>query len=312
MAHVPTSVVHLFDVGSQPLVTLRVENNGSEPSRLRLRARVEGFSAQAVETITVETGGQSEVSLLPTFFPDRIASFSEICRATLHLCIDDLDGKTEQERTVPIWLLPRSSALLYVQDPATKTRQDLTPYLAAYVTPNVPAILDLLRSAAGHIASGSVSSYQVGAQGVLEQVGALYQALRERGLTYVNSVLLSGAIPGVLGQRIRLPRESLAQRSANCIDGVVLLASALEAASLNPALVLVPGHALLGWETGEGSGEWDFLETTLLGRADFEPALKSGRSLAERYRGEVASGSPHKFRLLSLRELRAQGVWPME
>ncbi len=311
MEHVPTSVVHLMDASSQPLVTMSIQNHRQQPARVRLRAQVEGYSAQAVETVAVEPAGKQEVGLLPTFFPDRTATFSDICRATLHLSIDDLDGKTEQERTVPIWLLPRSSAILYVQDPTTKTRNDLTPYLAAFVTPNAPSVLELLRQAASHIPSGMVASYQVGVQGVQAQVEALYNTLRDAGLTYVNSVLYSGAVPGVLGQRIRLPRESLAQRSANCIDGVVLFASLLESASLNPAVVLVPGHALLGWETGEGSDEWDFLETTLLGSAGFDSALQSGRSLAESYRA-VAASQPEKFRLLSLRELRTQRIWPME
>lgn len=311
MAHVPSSVIHLLDATQHPLVTMTVANPHAALARLRLRAVVEGYSAPAIETVDIPAGSQAEVSLLPTFFPERLAAQSEICRATLHLCIDDLEGKTVQERTCPIWLLPRSTAILYVPDPATGTRQDLTRYLAAYVTPNAPGILELLRRSASELPGGSVASYQVDAQGVQAQVAALYETLRGAGLAYVNSVLLAGAIPGVLGQRIRLPRESIAQRSANCIDGVVLLASLLEAASLNPAVVLLPGHALLGWETGESSDEWDYLETTLMGSAPFDVAHAAGRSLADKY-VELARSNPQKFRRLSVRALREQGIWPME
>lgn len=256
-------------------------------------------------------GASLEVHQLPTFFPDRIAALSEICRATLHICIDELDGKIEQERTFPIWLLPRTSALLYVPDPATGTPQDLTRYLAAYVTPNAPGMADLLRRAAGQLPAGSVAGYQAGEKGVQDQVEAVYKTLREAGLTYVNSVLLSGVIPGVLAQRIRLPRESLAQRSANCIDGVVLFASLLEAASLSPAVVLLPGHALLAWEASAGSGAWDYLETSLISSAPFERARAHGRQLAQAYQ-DVAKTHPQKFRILPLRSLREQGIWPME
>ena len=296
-----------------------------DPSAVREPGLRDGIARDGADVALPAGGGRSatvapgplsdsarqEVHQLPTFFPERIAGLTEICRATLHVCIDDLDGKLEHERTFPIWLLPRSSALLYVPDPATGTPQDLTKYLAAYVTPNAPGIADLLRRAAGQVAGGSVAGYQAGAQGVQEQVAALYKTLRDAGLTYVNSVLLSGVIPGVLAQRIRLPRESLTQRSANCIDGVVLLASLLEAASLNPALVLLPGHALLGWETAEGSGTWDYLETSLLSTAPFERAQAHGRQLAQAYR-EVAKSHPQKFRLLPVRALREQGIWPME
>jgi hypothetical protein len=87
-----------------------------------------------------------------------------------------------------------------------------------------------------------------------EQVGALYQALKEAGLTYINSVIDYGAAACQATQRTRLPRESLATNSANCIDGTVLMASLLEGASLNAALVLIPGHAFVGWQSWDGDG----------------------------------------------------------
>ena len=154
-------------------------------------------------------------------------------------------------------------------------------------------------------------SYQVDAKGVAAQVKAIYDALQRTGITYVNSVLCFGPIPGVFAQRIRLPRESLAQRSANCIDGTVLFASVLEAASLHPAIVLVPGHAFLAWETTEGTNQWEYLETTLLGSKSFDKAVEQGCKLAQRYQ-ELAKTRPGSFVQLPLQALRAQGIWPME
>jgi hypothetical protein len=98
----------------------------------------------------------------------------------------------------------------------------------------------------------------------------------------VNSVIDYGAGPGEVTQRTRLPRESLAQKSANCIDGTVLLTSLLEGASLNPAVVLVPDHAFVGWETWDGSGEWSYLETTMIGSAEFETACQSATKQYEK------------------------------
>jgi hypothetical protein len=103
-------------------------------------------------------------------------------------------------------------------------------------------------------------------------------------------------------------------RSANCLDGTVLLASVLEAASLNPALVLVPGHAFLAWETQDGNGEWDYLETTMIGTHDFAAARAAGRAEAVRWQEtRRKSGDPSHFTLLPLPYLRAElGVSPME
>lgn len=172
-------------------------------------------------------------------------------------------------------------------------------------------IYELLRSAADIVRGGSIASYQVDSKGVTAQIRAIYDALRSTEITYVNSVLCFGPIPGVLAQRIRLPRESIAHRSANCIDGTVLFASVIEAAALNPAIIIVPGHAFLAWETAEGSSQWDYLETTLVGSKPFNKAVEQGRKLAQRYE-ELDKTRLGSFVRLSLPELRAQGIWPME
>lgn len=311
MAFVPTSIVHLLDASKHPLISLQIRNGRHSIARVRLSAFVEDYSARSIQTVEVPAGEAADVPFLPTFFPERLRGITEVSRATLRLHIDDLDGRVEQERTFPIWLLARSSALLHVQDPSTGFPQDLTPYLAAWVTPGIPAVFELLRKAADALPSSTIASYQVDADGVAAQVKAIYAALQSTGIAYINSHIFFGAMPGVLGQRIRLPRESLLQRSANCIDGTVLFASVLEAASLHPAIVLVPGHAFLAWETAEGSAQWEYLETTLVGSHDFETAVDQGRKLAKAYE-TLAQARPSAFCRLPLRILRDQGIWPME
>lgn len=140
------------------------------------------------------------------------------------------------------------------------------------------------------------------------QVAALYQSLQEAEVVYVNSVIDYGASTGMVTQRTRLPRESLVMRSLNCIDGTVLTASLIEGISLNPAIVLVPGHALVAWETWSGSNKWRFLETTLIGSADFESACQSGQTQGDQFR----KVSPNKLKIHSVRDLRSRGIWPME
>lgn len=311
LAQVPSSIVHLLDAASHPLISVRVHNGRHQTARVRLTSFVDGYSARSVDTVEIPPGQEEEVHQLPTFFPERIATLAEVCRASLRIQIDDLDGKTEQERTFPIWLLAKTSALLHVPDPSTGLPRNLLSYLAAWVTPNTPVIYELLRSAADIVRGGSIASYQVDSKGVTAQIRAIYDALRSTEITYVNSVLCFGPIPGVLAQRIRLPRESIAHRSANCIDGTVLFASVIEAAALNPAIIIVPGHAFLAWETAEGSSQWDYLETTLVGSKPFNKAVEQGRKLAQRYE-ELDKTRLGSFVRLSLPELRAQGIWPME
>jgi hypothetical protein len=186
---------------------------------------------------------------------------------------------------------------------------DLTHYYGAWVTPYAEAVQDCVRRAAGLCEARMIYGYQgKGRDAVTEQVKALYAALREAEITYVNSVIDYGAGPGQQTQRTRLPRESLAGKRANCIDGSVLFASLLEGASLNAALVIVPGHAFVAWEAWPASDDWRYLETTLIGTADFDDACRSGQRLQEVYQ----SHSPSPLRMHRLADLRARGIWPME
>lgn len=314
-AYLPTGIVHLLDAQTQPLVTFKITYTGRDYVRLRLRSFVEGYSAHAIDTVELIGGERPSVEIhqLPTFFPEKLRTVTELTRATLNIQIDDLDGATEQQSTFPFWMLAHTSAYLGVEDPATGDWIDLTPYLGAWVTPNAPVVLDILRRAVDHHPERFIAGYQVDAQGIEEQVKAIYNALKEQGIVYVNSVLSFGAAPGEYFQRVRLPHQAIEDQSANCIDGTVLMASLLESASLNPGIVLVPGHAFLAWETQDGSGEWDYLETTMIGSDDFDAARDAGRRTAEQQKDLAASlNDPYYYTLLSLPVLRAHhNVTPM-
>jgi len=313
-SHIPTGISHLLDAHESPLVTFRVRYEGDEYVRLRLSSFIEGYSARAIDTVELFFDQSVEVNQLPTLFPERIQSVTEMTRATLHIRIDDLDGSTEQHSTFPVWLLARTSAYIGMTDPATGDWIDLTPYMAAWVTPNAPEVMKLLRDAADTHPNRQIVGYQVDSQGVERQVEAIFEALKKQDIVYVNSVLSFDAANGSYTQRVRLPRESIENRSANCIDGTVLMASLLEAASLNPGIVLVPGHAFLTWETQDGNDEWDYVETTMIGSHDFQKAHQRGQATARQYEALASQlGAPNYFRRLSLPDLRVRlGITPME
>lgn len=259
---------------------------------------VRGDGGRADEEVTLK--------LLPTLFPERARSITEIQRATLHLRVEDLDGKPECHDTFPVVCLARTSSFNSVRRPDTDQPVDLTHYYGAWVTPYAEAVQERVRRAAD--LAGMLWGYQRDAESVTRQVAAVFGSLKEAGLAYVNSVIDYGAA-GHATQRTRLPREALAARSANCIDGAVLVASLLEGASLNAGLVLVPGHAFVGWQAGDDdTAEWRFLETTMIGGHDFEAACRS----AQRQFEEVRDYYPERVRLHPLAALRQRGIWPME
>jgi hypothetical protein len=306
MTHIPTAMVHVFDPNKNPLVSFELQNETKNDVRLLVRTHVEGYSAHAVQTIEIKKSDKSTVPLLPTFFADRLKDLHEATRATLHVEVNDLGNagtkqRVEEHRTFRVWVLPKTTAILWQEDPSTGEDIDLTEHLVSWVTPNSPEVMAILRQAAGSTPGRSIVSYQDESE-VEAQVHGIYDAVKAKELAYINSVAAVGA-EDVFVQRVRLPRESLERRSANCIDGTVLLASVIEAASMQPGIVLIPGHAFLAWRKTE-NGPWDFLETTMLGTHGFDDAVQVGRLTYEEAEKDAT--------ILDVATLRAKGYLPLE
>lgn len=300
MPSVPTSLVRLFAMAATPLVSVRLLNRGDKVRRVSVATRVEGFSALAVETVTCPPNKHQAVDHFPTFFPEEVARLDEFCVASLSVEVADVEsGAGILRRTVPIRLLARQTAVLYQLDPKEGAYRDLRHTLGAWITPNARSVLELLRTAANFSNLHAMSGYQVDEAGVLEHVRAIYEALKAAEIAYINSVDAFGGVDGQFLQRVRTPTESLACKSANCIDGTVLMASLLEATGIEAGIVLVPGHAYLAWlkrkppeqeglapELDEPKGHlelWECLETTMIGSGTFEQAREHAREATSRF-----------------------------
>ena len=313
----PTAIYHLLDPEEDPLISCTLTNTarrGRSSRRLLVRAWIEGYSAEAVQTVEVAPDAPVTVRLLPPLFPERVEKINALTRAMLHVVVEDIDKgrQIEQYVTEPIWLLSKTSAPQAVKDPVTGKWNDLTRYLGAYVTPGEPSIMRFLRKVAARHPNGQLVGYQ---SEVESQAKAIYDALKEDAkIAYVDSLLDFNPEKSMRSQRVRLPRESLKNGSANCIDGVLLFASLLEGASINPCIALVPGHAFVGWETGRNNDDWQYLETTMIQSHDFYKALEIGNRRAATYIQRFDStGDPAWFRQHSLRKLRGKyNILPME
>ncbi|MCP4697169.1 MAG: hypothetical protein GY862_10010 [Gammaproteobacteria bacterium] len=315
MKYVPTSIYHLLDGTEHPLLECCLQTSSTKKRRLRISSYIEGYTAQAIKTIEFSKENDEKMLFLPTFFQSSIQHLHELTKATVNVLAEDLDnGKIETHKTEPVWLLSRNSVPLTVRNPHTGGLTDLSKYLGAFVTPNQPDIMSFLREVSEHHPEKRLAGYADNGI-VTEQVKAIFDALKHKtGISYVNSLVHFNPEEGANSQRVRLPRESLKEKQANCIDGTLLFASLLEAISLNPAIVIVPEHALIGWELGQGTGQWQYLETTMLHDREFDEALKMGGESAKIYE-EQQNKQPERtwFRRLSLRELRAKHhITPME
>jgi|GEM_PF-1641365 len=325
---VPTAYCHHLDATTFPLVTLTLDNTGQGCANagVHASATIEDYSDTAVASLRVAQGEQARVPLLPLLKPAAVATLNEIRPATLRVSVEQAapTDRTLYDQTHRIRLHARDTALLAVEAPDGSI-VDLTGYLAAWVTPRRPEIEQLLRQAAEHHPRRHFVGYQGAstlaqrAKIVRAQARAIFTALKQDAhLVYVNSPLSLGRQEGQVTQRVRLPAESLAAGgSANCIDGTALFASLLELAALDPLIVVVPGHAFVGWRTWRGVERYEFLETTMIGTSDFGAALQAGQAQYGQAltRGYFSRGlfDPGGFaRLVDVAACRARGIYPLE
>jgi hypothetical protein len=307
--YLPTGCIHVFEPEEDALLVAAIRNAQSAAARIRVRSWIEGYSASAVDVVELGPGEARSVRQLPTLFPGPLESVREATRATLHVEVDEIGTRAgelrlEEQRSFRIWLLPRSTALLQQPDLATGQPRDMSRYLACWVTPNAPDVMECLLRAAARLPAG-IGGHVRDPDAVRTQVQAIYETLAEVKLAYVNSVQAVGDARAFV-QRVRLPAESLRGRAANCLDRTLLFASLLEAASLRPALVVLPGHALLAWNGGAGA--WEHLETTVSSVQPFASACE----IASRQLQALAARPDIAPRYVDVAAERRRGLVPLE
>jgi hypothetical protein len=167
-------------------------------------------------------------------------------------------GRTAFETTRRVTLIPVDE---WLDD------TDNNPWLPSFVLPRDPAILKIINSSRRYLigiaddpAAGFDGYQSVDEEaddpsaGVDAQVRAIWTALvNEYRLQYINPP------PAYSGrtQRLRTPSDILASNMGTCIDLALLLASCLEYIDIYPVVVLLTGHAFVGyWRSEEAYDEF--------------------------------------------------------
>lgn len=313
---IPTAYYQQLAVEEFPLVTVHIDNTGlaCDDTALSVRAFIEDYSDTAVGNIAVAKGEQKSISLLPILKPEALEKLNDIRWATLHTIIHQT-LPTKQELpgsgTHRVALHARNTALLEEEKDGEVI--DLARYLAAWVTPHHPSIDALLHQAHVYNKTRAFDGYQ---GNVEEQVRAIFTALKQgTQLDYTDSYRNIGTAPHQYMQKIRLPSESLAVGMANCLDGAVLFASLLESIAIDPVLLVVPEHAVVGWRVLSDDEQYSFLDTTLIGLTDFVEARQKGDRIFNTYsmyQDRALFDSDGFARLIDVAECREQGIYPLQ
>jgi hypothetical protein len=195
------------------------------------------FTIEVMDDVQLALASQVKIPLT--------ASLSRSLRERMHSTVYvkvTCGGRTACEETRPVTLIP-------VDEWLDDTRNN--PWLPSFVLPRDPAILKIINAARRYLigiiddlGAGFDGYQQEDATAVDKQVQALWTALvNEYRFQYINPP------PAYSNktQRLRTPSEIVGSNSGTCIDLALLLASCLEYIGIYPVVVLLTGHAFVGY-----------------------------------------------------------------
>ncbi|WP_379988652.1 hypothetical protein [Dokdonella soli] len=309
------------------LISVRI-HGADLPTALRLRVETAGLREPAVVEATRGAAGEV-IELHPRLDWDvaQLRRLRGARRQPMRITLDGA-GLTPQTRTLEVRLHPLDDAMYFARE--GRDRVDLGWVFAAYVNPRDPVVDEVLEQARAIDPAFDADVVPHTAAADLRRAGAVWTALERHDLRYAGGDPALSRGPSLWSQRVRLPGDVWRDRRANCIDGSVLIASVFERIGIHPFIVLVPGHAFVGFRGDSGRGDAQYLETTLLGArlarsdsasggvsapgigaASFTAALAAGRARWRKVAAKFDGRHRPDYALIDIGTARAYGIIPL-
>jgi hypothetical protein len=237
-----------------------IQYSSSSPITLEMRVSITGFSQVETHTVNAIATVQS-ISFMPSVIPRALSQLTADESALLNINV--MDTAKHNYYINDSHLLLRSRWLMR-WTPANRLK------IAAWVTPNDPAVIDLVRKSAAHLpleptttppAMIGYDNNKADPRAVRDQVDAIFDAMRlDYHIRYSQApVPYAGPGDNSVGlQYIKLPSEVVQQSSGMCIELTVLLASAVEHIGLHAEIVIIPGHAFLGVAVTQTDSQFEY------------------------------------------------------
>jgi len=326
---IPTALSHLLmnaSFGFPPLCRYDIINNSNRETMLSFSTEIEGFTDRQEDSKTILPRSIEHVNHTPLFKLET-ANIAETCTANFKT-LAMLKNEILAQSTRPIRLLASDTMIWEILNPITRDRFNLHDFVVTWVTPHNKAVEKILSIAKEGHPSRSLQGYPSNLssediqRSTYQQFKAIFEALKLIGISYVDSSISFGWDTSYASQRIKLPSATIETKAANCIDGTILFASLIENIGIDPIIVLVPRHALVGWRPYPNSNEILFLETTQIASADFDSAIKSGWESLNRGLQVVRNISQNatltieealrmgRIRFIDVKSMRKKGVFP--
>lgn len=330
---------------NKPDAAYTIFNPTAAPVRVRLTSRYPDYGSETINLVQIDANSTQAYNQYTKLSVEKIREIRTTTSANFYYKIEYWNGKDwviHDEQTYLITFYPMNQMVWAIENP-NGTIGIYHGLIAAFVTPQSGGVTELLakakeratsdfderymlygleRSFSGYSSPGSLATYSDTRNYTTLQVKAIYNSLKyDYNLSYVSVPVAFGIGDS---QRVSPPDESLARGSANCIDGAVLFASAIEAIGMRPYIIITPNHAYVAWDTDVSGTGIDALETTWISDHDFEEAYDIGiaelvedTARMELYQSLLGLDISHEEYgsmciLVDIDWLRPQGILPMQ
>lgn len=287
--------------------------------KILIKSWIQGFTDTSTITQVVNPGEEIVVSPMFSFDDEALLALTSPKKVQRHVEAYAFENNQKilfysVSKTVTIHPMQVFGALEEIfNDTISLYPEVLMPYwFSVFVTPTADSISKMVGEIAKKLPEGKLLVYQkydadLSIELSLKRVAkAVFEILQSRNIKYIEN---TGAAS--IGQRINYPVETLRKKEGICIETAVLFASVLERLGFDAYIVLIPGHAFVGWATEEGGALNDFLETTMIGDANvtFEEANEAG---IEEFQNEVLLGNIEsgESAVISIKIARNYGILP--
>ncbi len=220
--------------GTTQISRITVYNDAAETVRnvkLRVSSNPDFLEEMYFNIVEIPAGGS--IDLKPDHIlinGDLLLSYNEDCEGVyiLEILTADENSTPLHKDTYAVKILPYDMW----------TGHNRPELIASFVTPNDRRVQEILAKAGDRIGAAFAGYDDMD---VLEYMKIIFEVIQDERITYVYP-----PANWDLGQRVRMPGFTLANKVGCCIDMAVLYAACLEAASLHPLIMILHGHAIAG------------------------------------------------------------------
>lgn len=281
---------------TQKLIEFKIKSD--KPTKVKLEIEIPQITEKETKEIDVDTTEQT-IEFKPPFKTEAYGPLSKAQEKYISIKATDKNSKEAVlETSEKITVLSRND-MVWMEEDGT----DNSKYIAKWVTKNNKEVKELVRVAAEYNNQFCGRHAMIGYLGtpddVLCQMASLFAAVSDHfKVTYIAAL---ESYQTTNAQSIKLPEEVLTEKSGLCIETAILMAAAMENLSMEPVIIIIPGHAWVAVKTYAGAPTYYHLETTMLDSPVLDALNQGETNWAE---------NSNQAKVIDIKKAREEGIQP--